>query len=103
MDKFIENVLVKGKEWAGGKEPLSGLHVFVCAHASRDMRCGVCGPVLVKKFEEEIESRGLNVEVFVSACSHIGGHKYAGNVIIYSQGREMDWFPVIGMLVTVFW
>lgn len=40
VDEFIENVLVKGKEWAGRKEPLSGLHVFVCAHASRDKRCG---------------------------------------------------------------
>lgn len=63
-------------------------------------------PVLVKKFEEEIESRGLNGEVFVNACSHIGGHKYAGNVIIYSQGRDGlvsgHWYDCYRFLVVAF-
>ncbi|KAM1015270.1 hypothetical protein ACFX13_045844 [Malus domestica] len=27
-------------------------------------------------------------KVFVTACSHIGGHKYAGNLIIYSPGSD---------------
>ena len=38
---------------------LTGSHVFVCAHGSRDMRCGVCGPALIEKFNNEIEVRGL--------------------------------------------
>ncbi|XP_048433798.1 altered inheritance of mitochondria protein 32-like [Pyrus x bretschneideri] len=62
--------------------------VFACAHGSRDNRCGVCGPVLIDKFKEEAELRGLTNQVFVTACSHIGGHKYAGNLIIYSPGSD---------------
>ncbi|KDP46413.1 hypothetical protein JCGZ_10253 [Jatropha curcas] len=89
VDAFVDEVLVNGKPWASGvQEVLSGSYVFVCAHASRDKRCGVCGPVLIEKLKEGTESRGLTDQVFVSACSHIGGHKYAGNVIIYSPDSE---------------
>ncbi|ERN19217.1 hypothetical protein AMTRI_Chr10g232300 [Amborella trichopoda] len=84
VDTFVEEVLVKETEWLPGTpEKLSSSYVFVCAHGSRDKRCGVCGPPLVKKFKEEIEARGMSSLVSVSPCSHIGGHKYAGNVIIF--------------------
>ncbi|KAL2320169.1 hypothetical protein Fmac_029138 [Flemingia macrophylla] len=89
IDSFFEDVLINGKPWtAGVPEVLSGSHVYVCAHASRDVRCGVCGPVLINKLNEEIELRGLKDQISVTACSHIGGHKYAGNVIIYSPGAD---------------
>ncbi|KAJ0965306.1 hypothetical protein J5N97_026444 [Dioscorea zingiberensis] len=89
VDNFVEEVLVKDTEWlSGAVETLTGSYVFVCAHGSRDRRCGVCGPVLVQKFRQEINSRGLQDQVFVSPCSHIGGHKYAGNVIIFSPNSS---------------
>ncbi|XP_061343843.1 altered inheritance of mitochondria protein 32-like [Gastrolobium bilobum] len=89
VDSFFEDVLVNGKPWAAGvPEVLTGSHVFVCAHGSRDVRCGVCGPVLIEKLNEEIELRGLKDQIFVTACSHVGGHKYAGNLIIYSPGPD---------------
>ncbi|KAL4653347.1 hypothetical protein ACB092_01G296500 [Castanea dentata] len=89
VDSFVEDILVNGKPWASGvQEVFTGSHVFVCAHGSRDRRCGVCGPVLIEKLKEEIQSRGLKNQVFVNACSHIGGHKYAGNVIIYSPAPD---------------
>ncbi|KAI4348203.1 hypothetical protein L6164_008956 [Bauhinia variegata] len=89
IDSFVEDVMVNGKPWAAGvQDVLSGSHVFVCAHGSRDVRCGVCGPVLIEKLNEEIELRGLKDQIFVRACSHIGGHKYAGNLIIYSPGPD---------------
>ncbi|XP_077237630.1 sucrase/ferredoxin-like family protein [Tasmannia lanceolata] len=85
VDTFVEEVLVKDTEWLPGTpEILKGSYVFVCSHGSRDRKCGVCGPVLVTKFKEEIDARGLQGQVSVSPCSHIGGHKYAGNVIIFS-------------------
>ncbi|CAN6849191.1 unnamed protein product [Brassica oleracea var. botrytis] len=85
VDAFVEVVLVNGKPWTSGiQEELSGSFVFVCAHGSRDKRCGVCGPALIEKFEEEIGSRGLSEQIFVKPCSHIGGHKYAGNLIVFS-------------------
>lgn len=89
IDSFVEDVLVNGKPWASGtEEAVTGSYVFVCAHNSRDKRCGVCGPVLIEKFKEEVDVRGLKDEVFVSACSHVGGHKYAGNLIIYSAVQD---------------
>ncbi|KAL0873230.1 hypothetical protein Bca101_022935 [Brassica carinata] len=81
-----KEVLVKDGEWLpGNPELLKGSYIFVCSHGSRDRRCGVCGPPLVSRFREELEFYGLQGKVSVSPCSHIGGHKYAGNVIIYQS------------------
>ncbi|XP_028772364.1 altered inheritance of mitochondria protein 32-like [Neltuma alba] len=89
IDGFVEDVMVNGKPWSAGvPDEMAGSYVFVCSHASRDVRCGVCGPALIDKFNEEIELRGLKDQVFVWACSHLGGHKYAGNVIIYCPGSD---------------
>ncbi|XP_071702180.1 altered inheritance of mitochondria protein 32-like [Rutidosis leptorrhynchoides] len=84
INSFVEEVIVNRKPWSTGvQEVMTGSHIFVCAHSSRDKRCGFCGPVLIQKFKEEVELRGLG-NVSVTACSHVGGHKYAGNLIIYS-------------------
>lgn len=89
VDNFVEEVLVKDSEWLpGSPEAMSGSYVFVCSHGSRDKRCGVCGPALIKRFKEEITGAGLDGQVSVSACSHVGGHKYAGNVIIFSSDAK---------------
>lgn len=89
VDTFVEEVLVKDGEWLpGSPEPLRGSYIFVCAHGARDKRCGVCGPALVSRFKDEIESRGDQGKVYVRPCSHIGGHKYAGNVIIFGSNNH---------------
>ncbi|XP_047335008.1 uncharacterized protein LOC124938584 [Impatiens glandulifera] len=89
VEMFVEEVLVKDGDWLPGiPESLRGFYVFVCAHGSRDQRCGVCGPPLIARFREDVELRGLQNKLSVSPCSHIGGHKYAGNVIIF--GPTMD-------------
>ncbi|CAM8941182.1 unnamed protein product [Rhodiola kirilowii] len=89
VDSFVEQVLAKDGKWLNGTpEVLQGSYVFVCCHAAKDMRCGVCGPALVRRFKHEIEVNGLQEKVSVCACSHLGGHKYAGNVIIF--GTSVD-------------
>ncbi|KAI8557449.1 hypothetical protein RHMOL_Rhmol04G0011800 [Rhododendron molle] len=86
VDTFVEEVLVKDGEWLPGTpEALRGFYVFVCAHGTRDRRCGVCGPAVISRFKEVIELHGLQGKVSVSACSHIGGHRYAGNVMIFGS------------------
>eukprot|EP00292_Cryptomonas_paramecium_P013851 CAMPEP_0113694756 /NCGR_PEP_ID=MMETSP0038_2-20120614/20487_1 /TAXON_ID=2898 /ORGANISM="Cryptomonas paramecium" /LENGTH=228 /DNA_ID=CAMNT_0000617155 /DNA_START=87 /DNA_END=769 /DNA_ORIENTATION=+ /assembly_acc=CAM_ASM_000170 len=64
--------------------------IFVCCHASRDRRCGKCGPELLDLSRELTKDR----PVTSLACSHVGGHVYAGNVIVYKAG-EMDWFGYV--------
>ncbi|HUP20483.1 MAG TPA: sucrase/ferredoxin-like family protein [Gemmatimonadota bacterium] len=66
-------------------EPLPGRWVFVCVHEERDPRCGECGPPVLEALARELESAGLD-DVRVRATSHVGGHKYAGNVIVYPEG-----------------
>jgi hypothetical protein len=89
VDSFFDDVMVGGKSWGGGvQDVVAGSYIFVCAHGSRDVRCGVCGPVLIDKLNEEIQLRGLKDQISVMACSHVGGHKYAGNLITFSPGPD---------------
>ena len=69
--------------------------ILVCTHGARDKRCGRAGPPLIKSLKEEIKKRGFsendntNHVIRVRATSHIGGHKFAGTIIIYPQA---DWY-----------
>ena len=88
-------------------------HVLICSHGSRDARCGVIGPILHKLFTDHLEYRGLlhpenpdislHGKVRVGNISHIGGHKFAGNVIIYippehnwNDGGKGIWYGRVG-------
>ncbi len=66
--------------------------VLVCVHAERDERCGRCGPPVLAAFRAELDRRGL-ADVALHATSHVGGHKYAGNVLVYPEG---EWYGHVG-------
>lgn len=76
--------------------------IFICGHGGRDQRCGILGPLLQSAFGREFQRRGLDAEV--GLISHIGGHKYAGNVIAYvppsMKGNELGgagvWYGRVG-------
>ncbi|PGH06617.1 prenyl protein peptidase [Blastomyces parvus] len=73
--------------------------ILICGHGHRDQRCGILGPLLQAEFRRVLQGRGFRVSggeedgdggfaddvgrANVGLISHIGGHKYAGNVIIY--------------------
>jgi hypothetical protein len=60
--------------------------IFVCSHRVRDDRCGYCGPVLVDLLRAALLQRlGKDASVYVFPCSHVGGHTYAGNVLVYTK------------------
>lgn len=71
------------------KRPLPGQTLLlVCTHGNRDKRCGRAGPILLAALEEELAARGVpSSQVAVRASSHIGGHRYAGALIVYPQGQ----------------
>lgn len=74
--------------------------ILICGHGGRDERCGIMGPVLQAEFRRALERVGFSVDgnqvdapnhANVGLISHIGGHKYAGNVIVYlPPGHEGD-------------
>lgn len=91
-----------------GVRDVEDIMVLICGHGGRDMRCGVMGPVLRSEFETQLARQGIDVlrgpveidapgeaeaitgavqkpapTARVGLISHIGGHKFAGNVIIY--------------------
>lgn len=66
-------------------EPLEGTHILVCTHGARDERCGNCGPLLVDAFRRRLEEAGYE-DVHVHPSTHVGGHRYAGNVLVYPGG-----------------
>lgn len=95
---------------------LEGIHsasIFICGHKARDTRCGILGPLLQTEFkksvfdpalaredelltlarQDEIAFQALNrPAATVALISHIGGHAFAGNVVIYfpQTWRIMD-------------
>ncbi|KAK6201154.1 Sucrase/ferredoxin-like-domain-containing protein [Scheffersomyces amazonensis] len=72
-------------------------YVFLCSHRTRDKRCGVTAPIMKKEMDLHLRDLGLYRDVGdntpngvrVAFINHIGGHKYAANVIIYlrSSGK----------------
>lgn len=107
---------LEGVEGVGLKDRIPRKHLFVCCHLKRDKRCGLVGPFLIKEFRrliraqegrEEENSDVFEFECPVRACSHVGGHAYAGNVISFSRrveegGREGvvgDWWGYVTPVV----
>ncbi|PSC70943.1 Altered inheritance of mitochondria 32 [Micractinium conductrix] len=75
-------------------EMVPGITLFVCCHAARDERCGHIGLPLAAKLAALAEAAGLGGSLRVLKTSHVGGHAYAGNVLVYCRGRSIDgdWF-----------
>ncbi len=87
---FVEEHLVGNRPAAQlPRRPLEGQHILVCVHMNRDPRCGVCGPALADLFVEQLAQRGLAEQVAVHRTSHLGGHEYAANAVLYPGG---DWY-----------
>ncbi|KAK4191364.1 Sucrase/ferredoxin-like-domain-containing protein [Podospora australis] len=87
-----------------GVKDVDEVVVLICGHGGRDVRCGIYGPLLRGEFEKRLPEQGLEVltgpvvpaeegakalrgekktGARIGLISHIGGHKFAGNVIVY--------------------
>lgn len=109
-DRLLRKPTYRSLLW--GVRDVADVMVLMCGHAGRDGRCGVMGPVLKTEFEAALPRAGLEVldgpvvvadgsedvsaleggntaagtaarMARVGLISHIGGHKFAGNVIVY--------------------
>lgn len=71
--------------------------ILLCSQKTRDARCGQSAPLLRKEFERHLRICGLFRDmdderpggVGIYFISHVGGHKYSANVMVY---RKADAF-----------
>jgi (2Fe-2S) ferredoxin len=93
LPTFVQDQLVRDRVSERlPHEPLAGRHVFVCVNAARDARCGACGPAVADTFAADLARRGLADRVHLRRTSHVGGHQFAANVLIYPEG---DWYGYV--------
>lgn len=112
-DRLVRKPAYQSMLW--GVRDVEDIMVLICGHGGRDKRCGVYGPLLREEFSSKLAGMGIEVptgpvevnetaeavpeisgeevstdagtSARVSLISHIGGHKFAGNVIIYLPPR----------------
>ncbi|KMU76479.1 hypothetical protein CISG_01212 [Coccidioides immitis RMSCC 3703] len=73
--------------------------ILLCSQKTRDARCGQSAPLLRREFERHLRPLGLYRDlhderpggVGIYFISHVGGHKYSANVIVYRR-RNFEWF-----------
>ncbi|CEI91649.1 hypothetical protein RMCBS344292_05932 [Rhizopus microsporus] len=68
--------------------------LLLCSHKKRDKRCGVTAPILAQELDHVLREKGLDeYDAAIIMVSHIGGHKFAGNVICYiNEGSKGVWY-----------
>ncbi|KAJ9151263.1 Sucrase ferredoxin domain containing protein [Pleurostoma richardsiae] len=75
--------------------------VLLCSQRTRDARCGQSAPLIRKELERHLRPLGLYRDldderpggVGIYFISHVGGHKYSANVMVY---RRPDAFGLDG-------
>ncbi|KAF9175070.1 hypothetical protein BGX21_009323 [Mortierella sp. AD011] len=72
--------------------------VLVCTHGSRDCRCGDQGGEFYRILKDMVQATGLTNSIKIYEVSHIGGHKWAPNTIMYPSG---DWHGNLSELDSV--
>ncbi len=73
--------------------------VLLCSHRTRDKRCGITAPLMKKEFDIHLRDNNLYRDsddetpggVNVYFVSHIGGHKFSANVMIYLDSGKSIW------------
>jgi (2Fe-2S) ferredoxin len=79
--------------------------ILMCSQKTRDARCGQSAPLLRKEFERILRPMGLYRDIHddrpggvgIYFISHVGGHKYSANVMIYRrQGQKRNGEDVDG-------
>ena len=93
--------------------PVDELVVLICGHGGRDYRCGALALPLKHEFEHQLQRASITVlqqpkteetrataAARVGLVSHIGGHKWAGNVILYIPvGGRYRGHPLQGSVI----
>ena len=71
--------------------------ILLCSQKSRDARCGQTAPLLRRELERQLRPLGLYRDlsderpggVGIYFISHVGGHKYSANMLIYRKSDDL--------------
>ncbi|KAG9311417.1 Sucrase/ferredoxin-like-domain-containing protein [Chiua virens] len=66
------------------------IHLYLCTHGARDCRCGDTGRRVSRAIRAELERRqwhDSSARIKLAEVAHVGGHKYAANVLVYPHGE----------------
>lgn len=69
-------------------EPITGPVVLICAHGRRDACCARLGPALFDALAAQVAPDRL------WQSSHLGGHRFAPNVLVLPYGVQLGRVPV---------
>ncbi|KAF2709223.1 hypothetical protein K504DRAFT_270033 [Pleomassaria siparia CBS 279.74] len=72
--------------------------ILLCSQKTRDARCGQSAPLLRREFERHLRPLGLYRDlhderpggVGIYFISHVGGHKFSANVMVYRKASAVD-------------
>ncbi|PSN60888.1 hypothetical protein BS50DRAFT_159036 [Corynespora cassiicola Philippines] len=71
--------------------------ILLCSQKTRDARCGQSAPLLRREFERHLRPLGLYRDlhderpggVGIYFISHVGGHKFSANVMVYRKASAI--------------
>ena len=72
--------------------------ILLCSQKTRDARCGQSAPLLRRELERHLRPLGLYRDmqderpggVGIYFISHVGGHKYSANVMVYRRAEARE-------------
>ncbi|KAJ3129760.1 hypothetical protein HK098_000129 [Nowakowskiella sp. JEL0407] len=82
--RYLDSMEIKSDLKVDEEDTELNCVILVCTHKKRDKRCGVSGPLLSSQFEMTASEEKMK-GVGVYGVSHIGGHRWAGNILIYTK------------------
>ncbi|EPQ27838.1 uncharacterized protein PFL1_04583 [Pseudozyma flocculosa PF-1] len=94
----IDEALLAARSQTGRPSEQDETHVYVCAHGARDCRCQVAGGQVLDSLREAVRKNEASLvkagrpspkKVKVWPISHVGGHTFAANALVYPHG---DWY-----------
>lgn len=78
--------------------------ILICSQKTRDARCGQSAPLLRRELQRQLQPLGLYRDldddrpggVGIYFISHVGGHKYSANMMIYrKEAQQAIWLARI--------
>lgn len=92
VPRTLPGPLPSSSQLTSRPSPHSAL-ILLCSQRTRDVRCGQSAPLLRKELERHLRPLGLFRDldderpggVGIYFISHVGGHKYSANVMIYRR------------------